>query len=323
MTHCKENAKSTVIAKAKIPISRLEQMRVGPKFMIIDMVTSVFYRDLEQGEQNERCSALDCWLRAACNASTEHKEDELTENESTTNEPRDVSNHRKVYPDKETPLTEYEPTDITQHDMKLSTLFEFRTTRAARTGFEGGKSDILIVDMVAVETAQQLAGRMYELVINADKKRQRREHELPSRRRESSKPSKLETIIYAVLRATAQQLTDGEHISVNDAELSRQREEFLDATTRGEFQDFANTIKIEKYAYEATMRMLRDHRAQDIRLGGLHYMCISHVLSPRQCDEAEALAAGVHNAVHATRQLIAMTNLSPSTHQLARRTCND
>ena len=79
-------------------------MRVGPKFMIIDMVTSVFYRDLEQGRQNERCPALGGWLRVVCNASAEHKENELTENESTTNESKDVSNHRKVYPDKETPL---------------------------------------------------------------------------------------------------------------------------------------------------------------------------------------------------------------------------
>jgi len=42
-------------------------------------------------------------------------------------------------------------------------------------------------------------------------------------------------------------------------------------------------------------------------------MCISHVLSPRQWDEAEALAAGVHSAIQATRWLVARINLSPLT----------
>ena len=132
--------------------------------------------------------------------------------------------------------------------------------------------------------------------------------------RSYSNQASWKSIIYDVLRTTAQHLTDGEHISVNDVELSRQRKEFIEATTRSDkFQDFANTAKIERYAYEATMRILQDHRAHDTRLGGLHYMCISHVLSPRQWDEAEAEAAGVHSAVHATRRLVARINLSSLT----------
>jgi len=225
-----------VLTGANIPVSLLELMRVGPKFMIIDMATSVFYRDLERGGQNKRCVTFDDWLRAACNTSAEHGENELT-----TNESRDVSNDIKVYPEKEAPLTGEEPTDMPQHSMKLSALFEFRTTQVTGAGLTGGKGGKLIADMVAAETAQQLASKMYELVINADKKRQRLDQELPGRRQELSKSSKLGNIIYDVLGTTAHQLTDGEHISVNDAELSRQREEFLEVTEQSsEFQDFAN-----------------------------------------------------------------------------------
>ena len=59
------------------------------------------------------------------------------------------------------------------------------------------------------------------------------------------------------------------------------------------------------------MRMLQDHRSKDMHLGGLDYMRIAHVLSPRQWEEAAALTAGVHNAIQVTRQSVAMIRVSP------------
>ena len=78
-----------VLTNAEIPISLLELMRVGPKFMIIDMVTSALCEDL-QG-QFTRSAKLDAWIRAACNTSPEWMESDFTVKQ-------------EVYPDKETPL---------------------------------------------------------------------------------------------------------------------------------------------------------------------------------------------------------------------------
>ena len=68
-----------VLTNAEISISLLELMRVGPKFMIIDMVTSAFYEDLKG--QFTRSAKLDAWIRTACNTSHEWMEEDFTVNQ--------------------------------------------------------------------------------------------------------------------------------------------------------------------------------------------------------------------------------------------------
>ena len=176
-----------VLTNAEIPTSLLELMRVGPKFMIIDMVTSAFYEDL-QGRLT-RSAKLDAWIRAACNASPEQMESDFTVN-------------NRVHPDKETPLEGCEPTDTSQYNMKLSALFEFRTTFKHRTGLAVGESGELIAAMFATEIAQQLASKMYEFTVELSRKKQH--HEPSHQKSKLAKSNKMRTVIRDIVRAAAQ-----------------------------------------------------------------------------------------------------------------------
>ena len=60
-----------VLTKSEIQISLIELMRVGPKFIIIDMVTSALYEDVQQ---DDRSAKMDAWVRGACDASQERTE---------------------------------------------------------------------------------------------------------------------------------------------------------------------------------------------------------------------------------------------------------
>ena len=97
---------------------------------------------------------------------------------------------------------------------------------------------------------------------------------------------------------------------MNDTELSKQRRDFEEAISQGEMEELTYD-DIKKYACEATISLLENYESQEVQLGGLHFMCIAHVLSPRQWPEAEALSAGVHQAIMRTRQRVAMTHVSP------------
>ena len=283
-----------VLTNAEIPISLLELMRVGPKFMIIDMATSALCED-SRG-QATRSAKLDAWIRAACNTSSEWMGSDFTVKQG-------------VYPDKETPLEGYEQSNTAQYNMELSALFEFRTTRKDDTGLAVGRSGELIATMFATEIAQGLASKMYELMNNFGRKKQY--HGPAHQKSKSTRSNKMQTVIRGTIKAAAQQLTDEEHISVSDTDLIKQREEFKEAVIQHRLEDHLKYEDIQAYAYDATIHMLKNHGSQDIQLGGLHFMCIAHVLSPRQWLEAEALTAGVHEAILHTRRRVAMIRVSP------------
>ena len=268
-----------VLTNAGITISLLELMRVGPKFMVVDMVTSVFYGNLKQ---NERSAKLDAWIRAACNASPEHTESDFTVN-------------KKVYPDKETPLPGCDQSGMAQYDMEINALFELRTTREDGFRLAASKSGEVIATMVAIEIMQQLAGKLYEFTINTCKKIQC--HEPSQQRSRSVHSNQIRTVIYDVVKAAAQQLTDGEHISVNDVNLNKQREEFKEATSLYDLGGLANVSDIKAYAYDATMLMLQNHGSRDIYLGGLHYI-ISHLARCRYAIEGTQRARWAGSLAH-------------------------
>ena len=69
-----------------------------------------------------------------------------------------------------------------------------------------------------------------------------------------------------VVKAAAQQLIDGEHISVNDTELREQRDEFKEITSRHN-KELINVVDMKTHAYDATMLMLQTHGSQDVWLG--------------------------------------------------------